>query len=73
MIRTFYLKDVSDGRNYRPTFMLVQCDELRTVVAPKIGDVLGMADIEAMVCNGNRVVLDPGDRNHMLRLPVVSV
>jgi len=58
---TFYLKDISDGRNYHPIFKLVKIDSIRMPISPKVGDILDQWDIEALIINGCRIVLDPKD------------
>lgn len=59
-MRTFYLKDVSEHKNYHPLFELVAI-EGEECLFPKIGSAINQWDIEALIYNGNRVVLEPRD------------
>jgi hypothetical protein len=60
-MRTFNCKDVSEHKNYHPIFKLVLIDEGPLPVCPKVGDIVSQWDIEALIYNGNRVVLEPRD------------
>lgn len=57
-MRTFTAQDISEHRNYHPVFRLISIDG-ELPIYPKIGDILSQWDIEAMIYNGCRIILEP--------------
>ena len=61
-VRRFIFQNVekSEKATYRPIFQLIAIAG-ESPVSPQIGDILGRNEIEAIVYNGNEVLLRPSE------------
>jgi hypothetical protein len=58
-----HIKDVQIKPVYHPLYIVIS-KEPDYVLSPKVGEYLDFRDIETMLCNGCKIILEPRDTRY---------